>query len=89
MDANVGRGMYCFSMESLIAGLPAFDASFDDGLDEASTPTENREFMFIEVSTLGIVRLLSSAPLLTEASLKEMLPTNGILFCDGGMDGGV
>ena len=76
-------------MESLIAGLPAFDASLDDGLDKASAPTDNREFTFIEVSTLGIPCLLSSAPLLSEASLEEMLPTNGVLFFDGGMDGGV
>ena len=76
-------------MESLVAVLPAFDASFDDGLDEASTPTKNREFTFIEVSSLGVARLLSSAPMLTEASLKEMLPSNGVLRFDGSMDGGV
>ena len=76
-------------MESLIAGLPAFDASFDDRLDEASTPPKDRVLSFIEVCTLCIACLLRSAPLLTEASLKEMLPSNGGLLFDGGMDGGV
>ena len=76
-------------MESLIAGLPAFDASFDDGLDEASTPTKDRVLSFIEVCTLCIACLLRSAPMLTEASLKEMLPSNGVLRFDGSMDGGV
>ena len=56
-------------MESLIAGFPAFDASFDDGLDEASTPPMDRELSFIEVCALCIACLLRIAPMFTEASL--------------------
>ena len=76
-------------MECLIACFPAFNAPLNDGLDEASAPTENCEFTFIEVGALGIARLLSNAPMCTEAAFHEMVPTNGILLFDGGMDGGV
>ena len=76
-------------MEGLVAGLPAFDASFDDGLDEASTPSKDRVLSFIEVCSLCIACLLSNAPLLTEATLQEMLPSNGVLLFDGSKDGGV
>ena len=76
-------------MEALVAVLPAFDASFDDGLDEASTPSKDSVLSFIEVCALCIACLLGNAPLLTEATLKEMLPSNGVLLFDGSMDGDV
>ena len=89
MESNFGSGLYGVSVECLIAGLPAFNATFDDGLDEASAPSEDSVLPFIEVCALCIACLLSGAPLLTEATLKEMLPSNGVLLFDGSLDGDV
>ena len=89
MNTNVGSSLQCITMKCLVESFPAFDASFNDGLDKASAPTENGVFTLIEVGALGIAHLLSGAPMCTEAAFKEMVPTNGILLIDGGMYCGV
>ena len=89
MNTNGGSGLQCITMKCLVASVPAFDAPLNDGLDKTSSPTENGVFTLIKVCALGIARLLSGAPMCTEASFKEMVPANGILLFDGGMYCGV
>ena len=89
MNTNVGSSLQCITMKYLVASFPAFDAPFNDGLDKASAPTENGVYTLIKVCALVIARLLSSAPMCTEAAFEEVLPTNGILLFDGGSNCGV
>ena len=74
-------------MEGLVTGIPACDATLNDGLDEAFAPAGDCEFTFIEIGTLGVAGSLSSAPWLAKASLEEVVPSYGILVLDGRLDG--
>ena len=89
METNVGSGLEGVAMQCLVASLPTLDAPLNDGPDKASAPAKDGEFAFVQVCALGVTSLLCSAPMGTESAFEEMLPSNGILLCNGGGNGGV
>ena len=80
VQAHVYRVLDGVTVEGCTASFPVVHAPFDYGAEYTRFPAEYGVPPCVNVTALGIVLVLCSAPMLTQSTFKKMLPSYGCLF---------